>query len=323
MTPPDQPVRTNNSRRIAPEWFLIGVVVVWSLSFSLMKRWHDAAEDWAGDDFLLQSQASFALMTVRMGLASICLALFNPKVALVADKKAWIAGTCVGLCMWSGLALQLLGLALTTPAMSAFFTSLASFFAPLILLVLGIRQSKWLWAGLAFALLGGVVMVEGGWKFGPGEGLTVLSAIFFGSQVVILDRMGGGLVASRLTLAFFTVNTVFSAVSLMILVVWRGNGVDFVAWLAGMLAQPSVLFDLLLLLIFPTLIGFGWMNRYQPLVGAGRAGLIYLLEPVFATAFSVAYQHEALTWHLLFGGLLVLGGNWMGELGRGAGESKN
>ena len=90
-----------------------------------------------------------------------------------------------------------------------------------------------------------------------------------------------------------------------------------------MLAQPGVLFDLLLLLIFPTLIGFGWMNRYQPLVGAGRAGLIYLLEPVFATAFSVAYQHEALTWHLLFGGLLVLGGNWMGELGRGAGESKN
>ncbi len=306
----------NSSGWIAPEWYLLGVVIVWSLSFSLMKRWQDAAKLWAGDDFLLQSQASFALMTVRMGLASLCFIAAKPRVALAPDKGAWLAGTCVGLCMWSGLALQLLGLALTSPAMSAFFTSLASFFAPLILLTLGVRQNWWLWGGLAIAMAGGVVMVEGGWKFGPGEALTVLSALFFGTQVVVLDRMGGGLVAHRLTLAFFTMNTLASGLSLLALIVWRGNGADCLQWLGGMLSQPGVLLDLGLLLVFPTLIGFGWMNRYQPLVGAGRAALIYLLEPVFATAFSVAYQHEGLTWHLVAGGAMVLGGNLLGELGR-------
>jgi len=307
-----------NSRLIPPEWYLIGVVIVWSLSFSLMKRWQDAAQLWAGDDFLLQSQASFALMTVRMGLASLCFIAAKPRVALAPDRRAWLAGTCVGLCMWSGLALQLLGLALTSPAMSAFFTSLASFFAPMILLFMGVRQNRLLWIGLAVAMVGGVVMVEGGWKFGPGEALTVLSAVFFATQVVVLDRMGGELVAHRLTLAFFTVNTLASALSLAVLVIWRGNGAEFIGWLSAMLGQPTVLFDLLLLLVFPTLIGFGWMNRYQPLVGAGRAALIYLLEPVFATAFSVAYQHEGLTWHLVTGGLLVLGGNLLGEWGRAA-----
>ena len=315
--PTDNSPAAPASRLIQPEWYLVGVVIVWSLSFSLMKRWQDAAQLWAGDDFLLQSQASFALMTVRMGLASLCYIAAKPRVALAPDSRAWLAGTCVGLCMWSGLALQLLGLALTTPAMSAFFTSLASFFAPMILLCLGVRQKRLLWIGLAIALAGGVVMVEGGWKFGPGEALTVLSAVFFATQVVILDRMGGGLSSHRLTLAFFTVNTLASALALVVLITWRGNSSDFIAWLGGMLSQPGVLFDLVLLLVFPTLIGFGWMNRYQPMVGAGRAALIYLLEPVFATAFSVAYQHEGLTWHLVAGGLMVLGGNLLGELGRG------
>jgi len=310
-----QPV-SRSRPAIAPEWFLVAVVLFWGLSFSLMKHWHMAAEEWSDGQVMLQAQASLALMAVRMSLAALCMACFRPVVSFTRDRAAWTAGTCVGLSMWVGLGLQLLGLAFTTPAMSSFFTSLASFFAPVLLLALGVRQSPWLWAGLGVALVGGVVMVEGGWRFGSGEGLTALAAVFFGLQVVVLDRMGGGLNSYRLSLAFMTVNAVASVLGVAGLIAWEGNGPGFLTWLAAMLSQPAVLFDMLMLLALPTLVGFGWMNRYQPLVGAGRAALIYLLEPVFATAFSLAYSHETLGWHLLLGGILVLGGNLVGELGR-------
>ena len=82
-----------------------------------------------------------------------------------------------------------------------------------------------------------------------------------------------------------------------------------------MFSQLEVVLDFALLLALPTLLGFGWMNKYQPKVSLGRAALIYLLEPVFATLFSLAYQHESLSMHLAIGGSLVLLGNLMGELG--------
>jgi drug/metabolite transporter (DMT)-like permease len=56
------------------------------------------------------------------------------------------------------------------------------------------------------------------------------------------------------------------------------------------------------------------MNRYQPHVSAGRAALIYLLEPVFATAFSVAWGHDPLTARLFLGGGLILAGNLLIEV---------
>jgi drug/metabolite transporter (DMT)-like permease len=59
---------------------------------------------------------------------------------------------------------------------------------------------------------------------------------------------------------------------------------------------------------------FHWMNVYQPRVSAGRAALIYLLEPVFAAAFSVAWGYDALTARLFLGGSLILGGNLLIEI---------
>jgi hypothetical protein len=59
------------------------------------------------------------------------------------------------------------------------------------------------------------------------------------------------------------------------------------------------------------------MNTWQPEITATEAGLIYCVEPVFASAFALFlpavisgwagfhYDNEQLTWHLLIGGGLV------------------
>jgi drug/metabolite transporter (DMT)-like permease len=72
------------------------------------------------------------------------------------------------------------------------------------------------------------------------------------------------------------------------------------------------------LFLFSTLGAFVLMNRYQKHVSASEAGVIYGMEPVFASLFalflpewlgsfaSVSYPNESLDFRLLVGGGLVV-----------------
>jgi drug/metabolite transporter (DMT)-like permease len=56
------------------------------------------------------------------------------------------------------------------------------------------------------------------------------------------------------------------------------------------------------------------MNTYQPQVSPSRAALIYLLEPVFSSVFSVWLGYDQVTVPLLLGGGLILAGNLLVEV---------
>ena len=81
-----------------------------------------------------------------------------------------------------------------------------------------------------------------------------------------------------------------------------------------MLRRPEVLGDLFLLALLPTVLSFHWMNTFQPRVPASRAALIYLLEPIFSSIFSVYLGYDSLKAPLLVGGGLILLGNLLVEL---------
>jgi hypothetical protein len=63
------------------------------------------------------------------------------------------------------------------------------------------------------------------------------------------------------------------------------------------------------------------MNRWQPLISPTEAGLIYTIEPVFASLLAlflpglvsvwagVDYPSESVTWRLLVGGGLITAAN--------------
>jgi drug/metabolite transporter (DMT)-like permease len=69
-----------------------------------------------------------------------------------------------------------------------------------------------------------------------------------------------------------------------------------------------------MLTVFCSVLAFHWMMTYQPRVAAARAALIYLLEPVFASCFSILWGLDDLTLRLLLGGGLIMGGNLLVEL---------
>jgi drug/metabolite transporter (DMT)-like permease len=289
---------------------LVVVTLLWGLSFPWMKEMQDAAADCPGGKAL----ASLTLIAVRMPLAVLLLGLWRPGLFCRATRRERRTGLWIGATFFAGFALQVWGLAYTTPALSAFFTSLGSAWAPLIAWTfLGERVAFSPLFGLGVALAGTTVLVEGGWRLGVGEGLTFVASLIFAGQILLLDRLGKGLRSEYLSPAFFTA-TATAAVVAAVLVALAGPGVrPWLEWTTRYLGQPRVVGNLGLLVVFSTVLSFHWMNVYQPRVSASRAALIYLLEPVFGAAFSVCSGHDQITNHLVLGGVLILAGNLLAE----------
>jgi drug/metabolite transporter (DMT)-like permease len=306
---------------------LVLTTLFWGLSFPLMKNWLDATHEVAypgGGEC-----AGLTLIGIRVGLALLILAVFQPRLFSRPTWREWRIGLALGALNAPGLALQIWGLDLTSPALNVFLTSVASAWvpllgfslfrnrvAPLTLLGLGV--------GLAgVAVLGirtdGEAIDAGSWRallqlLGPGEWLTLASSVLFAIMILLIDRWGKHAAPGHLTIGFL------AGTGLPLLAVATGTaaaGPGLRAWVStttDVLAQPKVLIDVTLLTIFPTVLAWHWLNIYQPRVPATRAALIYLLEPVFGSLFSLAWGLDTLTQRLVLGGALILGGNFLVEL---------
>lgn len=292
---------------------LLLTTLLWGLSFPLVKMWQNAAaQERLGGELL----ASFTLIALRMLPAVVILIVLQPQL-LRSTVREHAVGSLLGLVFFSGFFLQMWGLAWTSPALSAFITSLGCAWAPLLAWVcFGDRVARWTLLGLAVAVGGTAVLgLDSGtlWGLGAGEALTLLASLLFGVQILLLDRLGRTVRASHLSLSFFGVAGILA---LALAVAWAARGSGVGAWLSGtqtLLAEPAVLTTVVLLTLFPTVLSFYWMNTYQPQVSATRAAIIYLLEPVFAACFSIPLGLDELTMRLMLGGTLVLAGNLLAE----------
>jgi drug/metabolite transporter (DMT)-like permease len=305
---------------------LIATTVLWGLSFPLMKSWQEASTDWQATldaDQALAGKviASVTLIALRMLLALVILAIFRPRLFSAPERKEHLYGMIIGWIFFAGFALQVLGLAWTTPALSAFFTSLGSAWVPLLAWICWrTRVAGVTLLGLALGIVGVMVLtgIDTGpseaWSLGWGELLTYGSAMIFAVEILVLDRLGRSVQSAHLTVSFMATSAL-AALVLAVGVSAASVGLGpWAAWTLQMVKDPAVLRDLLLLTVFSTVLAFHWMNAYQPLVPASRAALIYLLEPVFGSIFSIMIGHDALTMRLVLGGAIILGGNLLVEL---------
>jgi drug/metabolite transporter (DMT)-like permease len=290
---------------------LVVVNLLWGMSFPWAKKWQVAAERWDGGELL----GSLTLIALRMTLAVLLLVLWRPSLFALPKRREHGFGAVLGTVFLAGFALQTWGLAHTTPALSAFFTSLASAWVPLIAWALLRAPISWTtWLGLGVGLSGTAVLVEGGWKLGDGEKLTLVASVLFAFQIQLLDRLGRRMNSTHLSAGFFGANALLAGLACVVLAatgpgltVWRD-------WTVGMLTEPEMRWNVLRLAVFATFLSFLWMNTFQPRIPASRAALIYLLEPVFGAFFSLLWGYDELTHALVVGGSLIVLGNGLAEL---------
>ena len=145
-------------------------------------------------------------------------------------------------------------------------------------------------------------------------------SLFFMGQILLLERTDA--VSYRPIPVTFVMFTVEAAASLCFL------GLTAPKWAAVPVLFTSVpwLGFTVALTLFCTVGAFTIMNAWQPRITATEAGLIYCLEPLFASWMALslpglfsrwagfAYPNETLTTHLLVGGGLITAANVLIQL---------
>jgi len=165
-------------------------------------------------------------------------------------------------------------------------------------------------------------------KVGRGELETLIASVIFTAQILWLQRPCFARNNVRhFTLIMFVMIAVFC---LPVALVTARRVSDMLS--AYSTAGTAV--SLGILVVFSTLGGYLLMNRWQPLVSATQAGLIYCVEPVFASAaalfmpgwFSlltgIDYPNERIGASLLVGGGLITIANMLIQV-QGAGKSSS
>jgi drug/metabolite transporter (DMT)-like permease len=285
---------------------LLGVVIVWGTTFTLVKS-------------ALADCSPLLFNFLRMVLATVVLAALHRHSladALRAQPRVVLrAGALAGVFLGLGYELQTVGLALTTPSKSGFITGLVVVFVPLLGLLPGVLApgaARPGWPALAGALLaftGLVLLTTSGrqsfsWLgvMGTGEWLTLGCAVAFAAHLLTLNR-----VAPRIdpgTLA--TLQIGFAALLMGVLLpAGAPLHLHMTARLAGTLVLTAVL---------ATALAFTAQSWAQRHLSATNTALIFTLEPIFAWLTSLVVLHERLGGKELSGAALIVCGILISEL---------
>jgi drug/metabolite transporter (DMT)-like permease len=191
-------------------------------------------------------------------------------------------GALSGLFLVGGHFLQAVGLRSTSAGSSAFLTCagtlIAAFWAWLLLRE---RPSTRLMAGIALAMAGSALLsLRGGFQLGAGELITLGGAASFALQLVAISRFA----ATTDPVALVCVQSFVAGAVLLPLAVPSAGAL-------GTLGGANLLrFAYLLIagsVLAPLLQVFA-----QRTLSAGRMGLLFALEPVFALVFAVTLGAE-------------------------------
>ncbi|MEE3134577.1 MAG: EamA family transporter [Candidatus Thermoplasmatota archaeon] len=286
---------------------LILVTLIWGLTFIWMDWAIEVAKE-AEPNLSHQTLAS-SFVFFRFLIASILLIPFitNVKDAFL-DKKIRNGGIWLGILVWAGFFFQMIGIAYpdVTPAVSAFLTSLYVIFTAIIGLVLG-RQKLTFFMGMGVLL----ATFGAGWISGPPqlnfnlpEWLTVIGAFMFAAHIIATDRLTQDRDTTHLTVVMLcTVATV----SLFILPFFVKFG-EFDN-IARLLLLPGYFIPLICCAIFGSLVALLLLTILQKHLSPVRAAILYALEPVWASIFSLMLGREGdvTFWLFLGGGALIIG----------------
>ncbi len=305
-----------SSRRPDHWWACLALflaTIIWAISFPFIKTVLQIQQGLApeGGSWLLAA----LLVMMRFGLAGLVLLAWCGRTLRTTTRSELWQGCGLGVFGGLGLLLQVDGLAYTEASTSAFITQLYVILLPLWdVLWHRRRPSVWVWSSAGLVLIGMAILARFDWhtfRLGRGEFETVLSTLFFAGQILWLDRprFAGNRVA-LFTLVMFGVTTLLFLPLVLATLPSFGT-------LPRVYSSGTACVLMLALTLGCTLFCYSMMNRWQPRVTPTEAGLIYAVEPLFASCYAlflpawlsglagIHYANETLTPRLLVGGSLI------------------
>jgi drug/metabolite transporter (DMT)-like permease len=293
---------------------LLLVTVIWGATFVWMKEALDTANTHLGSEAITATIGLF--VAFRFGLAAALLPIVVPASRRGwNDRKVWRDGMILAGFLLGGFLLQMVGLDEVTPPVSAFLTSLYVVFTALIWTVWKRRPPN------VLLILGVVLATFGaGWisgppqvEFGFGEWVTVACAVLFAGHIVATDVITKRV--SPMAVTFTTFFCVAVGSSLVFLLALAIRPALLQADWSGLMADRGFWQPLLLTSVLGSGVALTLLNQFQRVLSPVRAAILYALEPVWAAIFAVWLNMATLEYWLLVGGLALLAGNLIVEIG--------
>jgi drug/metabolite transporter (DMT)-like permease len=285
-------------RRLQADLSLAFCSLIWGATFVVVK---DALSD----------ASVFVFLLLRFVLATGLLALIYRAAVRRLDRSAMAAGAIIGWFMFSGYALQTIGLRFTTPSKAAFITGSSVVMVPVRHGVMGRRRAgAWVWAGAVAALVGLYYITVPAAGFGAlnkGDMWVLGSSVIWACHIIVVGHYSPRHSVGALTFTQVAVSAGFTALFLPLLSV-SGLETPRLALTGGLIAA------VLITALGATAIAFSLQVWAQRFTTPAHVAIFFSLEPVFAALTSYVFYGERFTGRTFAGAALVLAGIVMAEL---------
>lgn len=268
-------------RKLKADLSLSFVTIFWGSTFPLLS-------------LALVHIGTFSFIAARNILAALLLLLiFHNRIKNI-NRSTIIAAIIIGLPLFFGNCLQTFGLLYTTPSKSGFISGLYIVFVPLIIICLTRKLPRMrTFLGLLFALFGLYFMsLYGVTAINLGDAITIISAIFYSFQILLVDKYAATVDVILLTALELLVVGGISFFPGLIIEGFRFDGNLF------------TIFVIIYTAVFCTSLALVVQNKMQPRTDPTHAAIIYLAEPVFGAIFSI-FIGDIMTRRTLIGCSLI------------------
>lgn len=247
---------------------------------------------------------TLAFLALRFIIASLVVVPFLVLKLRNALSPAFIRASLVlGGLLFISMILQIYGLNYTSVTNSSFITSTTVLIVPILeRLLFKKKLSPALWVGCIIAFCG-VGVLSGGlsMKVNIGDVLTALCALCFSFLILYSAKYGAEHPADVLGSAHIVV------AGMLFVALWGINGFNITGF------QPSMLVGIIFMGVINTSAGFVGQVVALKYTLPSVAGLIYAMEPIFATMFALIIpgadgQVETITLKTAIGVTAVLAG---------------
>ncbi len=207
----------------------------------------------------------------------------------------FIMAICVGVALFLGATFQQLGINITkSPSKSGFISSLYMVFVPIIGYVIKKRPKPIIWLFLVIAIIGSyLISVTGSLTFELGDILTLICAMMFAVQIVLVDVINPYIDSIKLSAIQFLVAGFLSIIFMLF--------TEEVNFHNIYMALPAIMYAA----IFSGCIAYTFQIIGQKYTEATVATMIMSLESVFALISGVIILKEELTLRLIIGCSLI------------------
>ena len=286
-------------------WFanaaLLGVAFVWGATFVVVQ---DA----------VAILPPFTFNFVRFALAALMLLLFlactgknNLRLPAGSRRRHLAGGMVLGFWLFVGYAFQTFSLLYTTSAKSGFLTGLSVALVPVLAyFILRQKPSRQAIIGVLLAVCGLYLLAFRDLSaVNIGDLMAFICAFGFGLQIVYTGKY------SPRSSVFHLVLIQFAAVSAL-------SGISAAIWERDvrpeLLAEPKVLWALLITSLFATTLAFLAQTYFQKTTDPAQVALIFATEPIFAALTDYVWNGTAMGTVTVIGFAFIFAGMVMAEV---------